>query len=186
MAQITIGSNNYDTFTDVPTADIYMAGDAALYEDWAALDDAAKGRAIISATRYFSALCWKAGDPPPFDDVPLAVIDACGIMAAMVASEPGLISGSSGSVNGQSGGQDVRRAEAGSASVEFFDPLRTPNSRTAVEYGSAASLPTRVSELLKAEDLLCSGKTRFGPYNGGKDKERCPDSCENGLTAPLS
>lgn len=186
MAQITIGSNQYDAYCDVAYADEYMAADASLHSAWAALNADAKGRAIISSSRYMASLCWAAGDPPTYASPGDDTQEACAILAAMIANEPDLISGSAGAVNGQSGGQDVRRAKAGSAEVEFFDPLRNPNSRSDQPYGSAASLPGRVRAVLNRNDLLCQGKTRFGPYNGGKNKERCPDSCENGFSAPLS
>ena len=186
MAQITIGSNQYDAYCDVAYADGYMAADAALYSAWAEFDADAKGRAIISASRYLAGLCWAAGDPPGYTDVDGDIQEACAVLAAMVASEPNLITGSAGAVNGQSGTQDVRRAQAGSAEVEFFDPLRSSVSRQEQSYGSAASLPGRVRAILNRNDLLCQGKTRYGPYNGGKNKERCPDSCENGFSEPLT
>lgn len=186
MAQITIGSSTYDGYCDVAYADNYMAADASLHSRWAALDDNAKGRAIVSATRAFKALCWEAGDPPDVASGGDIVLEACAIMAAMVAAEPGLISGGAGAVNGQSGGQDVKRAKAGSAEVEFFDPLRTPDSRQSVEYGSAQALPDRVRALLDGADLLCQSSSRLKPYNAGRNAERCPGSCENGFSGPLS
>ena len=188
MAVITLGTVDYDGFTTVAFADGFLAADAALHAVWAGADANTKSRSIISASRYFLDLCWEAGTPPAFDPLDADVQEACAVMAALIVQEPGLITGTSGAVNGQTGAQDVKRAKAGSAEVEFFDPIRKDRGRQDVLYAAESSLPGRVRGILSRNDLLCKKSTAsiVAPFNGQDSENRCHDATEGGLTRPFS
>jgi len=168
MADLNLSGNSYKSYASVAEADQYLAADAGQAVAWAARDDDAKARALISATRYMAGLAWINQDIPAYDAPGDAVRDVCAILAALVAEDPDLLDGASPASN-------VKRVKAGSAEVEFLGPT------------GARRIPDRLARML--EGLLdTSTRSKVSlPYNGGVGKSRCSGtSCENGLTGPYT
>lgn len=139
MAVITIGANTYDAFISVDDADEYLAADIARATPWALLNDDAKGRALVSATRMLLALPWceAAPDPTVVQAEPVPSVNA--MLAADLAAKPKLFADASGNSN-------IKRAKAGSAEIEFFSPV-----------DGGPPLPLALWNLLAAADLVCLG-----------------------------
>lgn len=141
MATITLGGNDYESFISVEDADAYLAGDIMRAAGWAALDDTAKQRALISATRMLLTLPWCADPAPaPADpqDEPLPSVTA--MLAADLAAKPKLFADASGDSN-------IKVAKAGSASVEFFAPVQ-----------GGPPIPRSLWDMLLNADLVCLGR----------------------------
>lgn len=116
MSEITIGTIDYDAFSDVDTADEYLTADVARATPWLALTTDSKGRALVSATRMMLALPWIDTTPDPAVIQSSPIPDVCAMLAADLAANPKLFADASGDTN-------VKVAKAGSASVEFFSPV---------------------------------------------------------------
>jgi len=114
VATVEIAGNDYPAYADVDFADEYLAGDFSRASAWAALGADPKGTALVSATRLLQRQLWRAGAPAT-DDPPAVVAEAASLLAADIASKPGL-------VDGGSTGSNVKAVGAGSARVEFFRP----------------------------------------------------------------
>lgn len=138
MAVIAIGANNYDSFISVAEADVYLAGDVSRAVSWALLDDAAKARALISATRMLLSLPWCDDAPDPaVDPAPPVVAEVTAMLAADLAAKPKLFADASG-------GSNIKSVKAGSAQVEFFSPVE-----------GGAPIPLALWNRLLAADLVC-------------------------------
>lgn len=138
MATITIGANDYDAFISVADADIYLAGDISRAVAWALLNDDAKGRALISATRMLLTLPWCDTAPDPaVDPAPTIVQEVAAMLAADLAASPDLFADASGNSN-------IKRAKAGSAEVEFFSPV-----------DGGPPLPLALWNILLSAGLMC-------------------------------
>lgn len=169
MADITLGDATYKSYASVAEADEYLAADAYLYASWDALgENGPKERPLISATRYLEGLRWTDG-VPDVDNPAEVVRDSCSILAANIALKPKLLE-TLGS------GENIKSVKAGSAEVEFFNAT------------VAKLLPSRI--LLKLRDMLGGDTDAISglstPFDGGDGQEKCPDSCEYGLTRPYS
>lgn len=115
MAKVLIGAVEYDAFASVAFADEFLGGDVMRATAWALRNEAAKGRGLVSATRAMLQLPWVAG-PPPFEDPPAVAAEVNAMLAADMLAKPKLFADASGNSN-------VKSAKAGSASVEFFNPV---------------------------------------------------------------
>jgi len=151
MPTVTIGSDDYEVYVTVSTANIYLAGDSLRYPTWSVTSSDDKARAIISATRYIDRQRWQGSktsdaqvlqfprsgltraDGTDVDEaeVPQEVLDATSILAGEIAADPSIL-------NLLNAGSNIRRVQAGSAGVEYFKPT----------LDSATKLPTSISELL--------------------------------------
>lgn len=145
MAEITLGTNTYDSFASVEYADEYLAADMVRGPIWEALDDNGKKRALITATRKMLTLPWcgTAPDPTVDQDEPIPSVTA--MLAADLAANPDLAADASGNSN-------IKRAKAGSAEVEFFSPV-----------DGLPPLPSSLWGILMGADLMCPNG------NGGDD-----------------
>lgn len=140
MATITIGANDYDSFISVADADIYLAGDISRATAWALLNDDAKGRSLISATRMLLTLTWCDTAPDPsVDPAPAVVQEVTAMLAADLAAKPKLFADASGASN-------IKRAKAGPAEVEFFTPV-----------DGGPPIPMALWNRLLNANLVCSG-----------------------------
>lgn len=147
MPDVDIGSNTYSAFTDVDAADEFLGGDVMRAAGWAARDDDAKGRGLVSATRMLLALPW-CDAAPGFDDVPAVVAEVTAMLAADLLEKPKLFADASGNSN-------IKSAKAGSAQVEFFAPI-----------DGGPPIPRALWDLLATADLVCLGGTS-GLLDGG-------------------
>lgn len=117
--KVTIGTHDFDALTTVEAAGAFLAGDVARATVWALRQPDAQGRGIVSATRMLLALPWcegKAPDPTA-DEQPAAIEEVAAMLAADLLAKPRLFADASGNSN-------VKTAKAGSASVEFFSPVK--------------------------------------------------------------
>lgn len=142
MASVTIGSNDYPSYSSVADADAYLAADAVRAAPWALRNADAKARGLVTATRILQALAWCGGTIPDIDNPPAVVVDVTALLAADGLSNPRLFSNPSGALpNG------VKSAQAGKAAVEFFGP-----------FGQAAKpitpLPESLWNMLKSAGLV--------------------------------
>lgn len=153
MAVIDLGGNNYDAFVSVEDATIYLAGDVSRAAAWALLNDDAKKRALISATRMLLTLPWCDEVPDPAVDPADQVIqDVTAMLAADLAANPKLFADASGQSN-------IKTVKAGSAQVEFFSPTV-----------SSAPIPLALWNRLLSADLVCLGGVSTitdGPFVSG-------------------
>jgi hypothetical protein len=116
MADVDISSETYGSFASVEEADLYLAADALRAFAWAALDDDAKGRGLVTASRLLLRMHWLIAIPAYSDPLPDALRDAACLLAADIVAKPELGDKASSDSN-------IRSAKAGSASVEFFRPV---------------------------------------------------------------
>lgn len=140
MATVTIGAADYDAFEDIAGADAYLGGDILRATAWALLNDDAKGRALVSATRMLLALPWCDTPPDPaVDPAPAVVQEVTAMLAADLAAKPKLFADASGNSN-------IKSAKAGSAQIEFFSPV-----------DGGPPLPKALWDQLLAAGLVCLG-----------------------------
>jgi hypothetical protein len=131
---VTIGSNEYDVYSDLPTAETYLNGESWATAWQAETSDDAKGRALVTATRTLDKLVWPGSKTEPAQalewprkgtglsedlvpdefTIPQRIIDATAVLAALAIAGVDFINKSST----QSGA--VKRQAAGSVSIEFF------------------------------------------------------------------
>lgn len=156
MATVTIGTNTYDSFESVDDADEFLAADASRADAWDGYTTDQKGRGLVSATRRLLAIQWCDG-VPDIKNPPQAVADATAMYAADILADPDLVSASATAAGGNGA---IKRAQAGSASVEYF-----ANFSASVTGG----LPASIWDYLRAAGLVgCAGDDSFGgPYVGG-------------------
>lgn len=117
MPTITLGGNDYASFTTRADATIFLAGDIVRASAWAILNDDTKDRSLISATRMLLSLPWCEETPDPEDPaLPQVIEDVTAMLAADLGSKPKLFRDATGN-------SLVKSVKAGSASVEFFSPV---------------------------------------------------------------
>ena len=154
--KVTIGSHEFDALTTVERAGAFLTGDVARAAGWALRQPEAQGRGIVSATRMMLALPWlegKAPDPKA-DEQPAVIEEVAAMLAADLLAKPRLFADASGNSN-------VKTAKAGSASVEFFSPVK-----------DGPPIPTALWRLLLAAGLVGSPSsdddgTETGAYVSG-------------------
>lgn len=139
MGEVTIGTATYQGFATVETADEYLAADIIRATPWALLNDDAKGRALISATRMMLILPWCEEAPDPAVDQESPIPEVAAMLAADLAANPSLFMDATGNSN-------IKRAKAGSAEVEFFTPVE-----------GGPPLPRNLWDRLLAANLVCAG-----------------------------
>lgn len=139
MGTVTIGATNYDSFATVAVADPYLAADIIRAVPWALLNDDAKGRALVSATRMMLALPWCDATPDPTIDQASPIPEVAAMLAADLAAKPKLFADASGNSN-------IKSAKAGSAAIEFFSPV-----------DGGPPLPKALWDLLLNAGLVCLG-----------------------------
>lgn len=148
MATVTIGTTDYDAFEDIAGADEYLAGDIARATAWALLNDEAKGRALVSATRMMLSLTWCDTAPDPAVDQASPIPEVAAMLAADLAAKPKLFADASGNSN-------IKSAKAGSASIEFFSPV-----------DGGPPLPKALWDLLANAGLVCVGTDTDATLDG--------------------
>lgn len=168
MAEITLGGNAYPSYATELEATAILAPDPVRSVAWAALTSDQRGQGLISATRVLQRQCWAAGAPPSTDEPPPVdpvVKMATAYLAADIMANPALI-------NTPGAANNIKRAKAGPAEVEFFAP------------GDAQPLPLpqAVYEILAAAGLLCGtgpdGGSDTGPlFTGTGYPSRFEDRC---------
>jgi hypothetical protein len=161
MATVTIGGNDYPVYADVPFADAYLAADAVRWESWDDADPEAQKRGLVSATRLLQRTPgWTAGAPPSTDDAPLAVQQACAMLAADILAKPSLSGNASTASN-------IKSVYADGTGVDFF----------ASDSSLVTPLPSDAWALLVAAGLMGGGNTgAAGPvYSGGCQESYFPE-----------
>lgn len=161
----------YGTLANATAYISLMTGD--VYTAWRALtlpDD--QKRTLVTATRYLDRRTWNADTAGSFatrDAIP-AFQSACYELAAIAASDPGVLSA-------LETGSNIKTAGAGSAHVEFFRP-------TSVAAGTSSPLPDIVQQLVGS--YLGSGSiTVIGGYGqSGNCESGFDDANEFTLTGP--
>jgi hypothetical protein len=168
---VTIGPTEYEVYSDIPTADQFLAADAsAAGTAWRAqADDTVKARDLVTATRILDRQRWPGTKTDenqerafPRDDmgsdcatdgvIPQDLIDACSLLAAYI--EAGV------DVNGTLSEQtSIKRQAAGSVSIEYFRQF------------DIARFPLPVQELLNC--LLAGSASVGGVISNGTDE--CSD-----------
>lgn len=133
MPTVTITGNDYDVYSDVATADEYLAADFTATQWRAETDAEQKARAKVTAYRTLNQLSWRGDktDPdqgPAFprtgmglsdiddDEIPQEILDAENLLAKYVHN--GTVSTSASTT-----ASGVKRQKAGSVEIEYFNPL---------------------------------------------------------------
>lgn len=151
MEQITIDVNQYDSYASVEYADEYLTASIAAGTDWSALEDDAKGQALVSATRVLDRQRWRDEyDTQAEREVVQDIINACVEMALA------LVQGST-LQTAQSTAQLLQTIKAGSVSLTYFRGAE----------GRALRFPLPVWELLR--DYLAGGDLALGMTATGTD-----------------
>lgn len=179
MPTITVNTNSYITLANANT---YM-GATLQAAVWSALADATKEAALITAARMIDRQAWqgtKTGDPQvmawprsglvdkdgaevPSNTVPQQVVDAQCELALALAQDASIQSNSSNT-------QNIKRVQAGSASVEYFRSVLGGRFPTVVQelignwlgsnstgLISSMSSGTDVESFFESRDLSLSG-----------------------------
>lgn len=146
MAKVDIGDEVYDSFISLDKADVYLAGDILRAVAWSLSNDDAKGRGLVSATRLLEGLPWV--EPPTMVDTPLVVQQVTAMLAADLLADPALLANASGDSN-------VKSVKAGSAAVEFFQPIE-----------GGPLIPGALWRLLLNAGLVSVGSTDSGENAG--------------------
>lgn len=137
LTTITISTVEYVSYATLAEANEYLAVDPIRATAWTALSDTQKGQRLVAATRRLDQLRWLGaktggdaaqpnafprtglvyadGTAVPDDEVPLAVEQACCLLAGTIAINAAASQAGSSASN-------TRRVKAGSAEVEFFRP----------------------------------------------------------------
>lgn len=137
ITTITIATVDYVSYASVAEADAYLAVDPTRAATWAALSTDQKGTNLVAATRRLDLLSWegqktgsadtqdnswprtgatyKDGTAVSTTEVPHGVEAATILLAGSIAITPAT-SGAGTS------GNNIRRLQAGSASLEYFRP----------------------------------------------------------------
>jgi hypothetical protein len=120
MPMIDLGSGSYASFADQDWADDFLAADVARATGWVLRNADAKARGLVSATRLLMRLIAAV---PPLDprgeiaDQPEVIMEVTAMLAADLLAKPQLFANASQNSN-------IKSVKAGSASVEFFQPLK--------------------------------------------------------------
>lgn len=117
--QVDIGADTFDVYADTDFADLFLAGDVLRAAGWAIRNPEAKARGLVSATRMLRRMPWTVVPAPlPTDDPENAVVqEVTAMLAADLLAKPRLFSDAATTSN-------VKSVKAGSASVDFFSPVR--------------------------------------------------------------
>lgn len=166
MAQVTIGGNNYDVYANVADADEYFAG-AIDADAWRESDADTKARALVTATRWIDAQCWKEPKPDPTAPVE-PFIQACIVLAGMLTADPSLYSTMSGATASNTGA--LKRMKAGSVELEYFG---TTNGLTMLGSGNRP-FPDNVMAMLGS--LLCEPEGGAFGIGGAASFDTCRPS----------
>ena len=125
LTTITINGVDYSSYATVAEADAYLAIDLARSNAWAALDEAAKGQHLATATRQLDGMQWagrKASEtqttawprmgmtPTPSASIPLELEHATMQLAGDLAADPG----------GDGQGRQVQSERVGPMAVTYF------------------------------------------------------------------
>lgn len=117
MVTITLGANDYEAFTSPADADAYLAADVLRAAGWALRTADAKARGLISATRLLLTLPWVVVVPDPSVVQASPIPEVTAELAADLLAKPKLFTDATGQSN-------IKQVKAGSASVEFFSPVK--------------------------------------------------------------
>lgn len=140
MPTVTIGTNEYEVYADVATADEWLAGDISA-EPWRAADDDTKARSLVTSTRWIDSQQWKGAKVD--ENQPLAwprviegtdpvatlavVTNASILLASMLVANPALFEQTTGT-----GAEETKRLKAGSVEIEYFRNLSSFRSRSRI------------------------------------------------------
>ena len=134
MATVTIAGNSYDAYRSLADTEAYLEAQISAAAFQASTDDDAKGRAIISMTRFIDRQEWQGektdpyqahafprtgltyadGSDVPSDAVPTEVLDAESEGAAIMMEGTDI----QGTANPNA--QSIQALKAGSASITYF------------------------------------------------------------------
>lgn len=182
MPTVTIGSTDYEVYSDLDTAEEYLAADFSAVLWRAEGDDDQKGRAKVSAFRLLNAFVWRGerADEDQLaafprtgmglsdiddDEVPQEIIDAENLLAKYIHT---------GAVNTAAAttASNIRRQKAGSVEVEYFNPTLITDP---------SQLPEDVMKLIRR---FLGGASMLGSIATGVD---CPSGFRPGyeVTGPF-
>ena len=133
MPTVSIDGNTYDVYADVDEADEYLAADFSATAWRAEADPDQKARALVSATRTLDRFNWPGDkydadqaldwprtgtglDGVEDDVVPQEIVDASIVLAKLIHAGTFTTASSSSASN-------IKRQQAGSVSIEYFNPL---------------------------------------------------------------
>lgn len=133
MPTVTLGSTDYEVYSDLDAADEYLAADfgATAWRDEA--DEDQKARAKVTAFRLLNTVRWRGEktdedqtaafprsgmglDDIDDDEIPQEIIDAENVLAKLIHAGSPVVSSSSSASN-------IKRQQAGSVSIEYFSPI---------------------------------------------------------------
>lgn len=132
MPTVTIGTTDYEVYSDLDAADQFLDADFSATAWRAETDDDQKRRAKVSAFRTLNALSW-AGEKADADQIPawprtgtgLSDIDDDEVPQEIIDAENLLakyIHNGTVSVGSATTANNIRRQRAGSVEVEYFNP----------------------------------------------------------------
>ena len=134
---ITIGSTAFDVYMARLDADEYLGADYNRATGWAALANAAKDQAIVTATRRFNRLPWDGtptdvATPQPLawprtgmaanDGVAVGTTDFPDMLLIAFASYAYDLTATATLDSSLNSGSNQKRLKAGSVELEFFNP----------------------------------------------------------------
>lgn len=175
---VTVGVTAHSAFVTLAAAEIYLG--AALHATgWAGATSAQKAQALVTATRMIDRQGWDGektdaanelswprsglldaeGEDVDSATLPAALVDAtCELANALLEDASSQAAASAGS--------NVKRAVAGSVSVEFFGPK------------TAGRFPQAVQELIGRWLASSAGIAAMAPRTSGTDAESAFDPCD--------
>lgn len=177
LTTLTLGANNYISYASVAEADAYLAADPVRGATWAGLTNDQKIINLVASTRRMDLLDYSGtkvsatqerewprtgatcdGTPVTDTDVPIQLQDATILNAGSIAIDPT-------NANQGSSGSNVKRVQAGTAQVEFFQPT-TQTSGTALQDDTAFEV---VRCLLAGNGATASDGSVLGAKTFGND-----------------
>ena len=158
MASVTIGETEYPVYESVADADAYLTADPYRSLAWSTRTETGKAQGLGAATRLIASQPDWCSTPvdPASGTIPQALADATAALAADILSKPAIISNPSGASN-------IKRAKAGSAEVEYFNPTLA---------AATPPLPSAVWQMLVNGGILgcaAAGDATADPYFGGME-----------------
>lgn len=194
LTTITIDTNSYQSYATVAEADVYLAADVDLYADWAALDNDAKSRRLVSATRRLDTLRWIGA---PTDAMQTTAWPRTGIEGVADDAIPTnleyaciLLAGDSSIALGQTRTGSDSNANAGAVSSVRVGDLHTsyfyPDGNRRSTFQTAAprdaeivpdDILSLISQWIVQAKSTISGGRRFGAksqsaFGDGQDRSR--------------
>ena len=211
LTTIQIGGNPYSSYITVAEADIILEVEVNRRAAWSALSDVEKERLVVASTRRIDFFEFKGvrddpnqntkwprrndGDSEDLPEdavstgttIPDPIEEATALLAGTIAQNPAAASVQ----HPDSNKRGLKRIQAGSAEVEFFNSDKSAAGATAVSTVAEQELVDAEAQLLLRPYILrpstrTTGDTAAGAFSFGTNRQSQSDSNSFDRGSPFS